>query len=540
MIFGFQRLNKVDPLSNLKSVRAWFARIPRNDAVAAAEHIVPVIRLEGTHTDGNAHRLEAIIELDRMTAPLLELLRTQYRQIAISDDVRQRLLGFSESLAQSFAQAYALYAKKIETDHDAAVAPRALRHAVFTRMFHHLGTIARLGLFRYEQWIPGRWRSVHQSYSVARARSLTLEPFTLIESRTVDPSTAEQEYIGILLLHRLNTGNLTTPQIDTASEWLRDWVTPLRLTGGDDHSAGYWVDLGAGDGLVDRRPEQPQGDVLFLDMGPFRGKLKALIARLMAQAAGRAAAESDDALALAKRVDRLWQPQAPVMVRRGERRPTNIGATVASGWTDIMVALQARHVRSAAPPGYHYDDFGRLRNTNEMKERASRRTERHVWNIVDSSESGYRIRSSSREATRQWPGALMALQVEDVPGWQLAIVRRLKRIGAELTEIGVEVISRNVSVVTPREAETRDSGYTVDGVDVETSGKGFQALYLPPQVHGRVRAPASLVIPTSEFVVHRKLSLTVEGESHPIVLASPLERARDWVWTPLRAAATTS
>ena len=129
---------------------------------------------------------------------------------------------------------------------------------------------------------------------------------------------------------------------------------------------------------------------------------------------------------------------------------------------------------------------------------------------------------------------MLALQVEDFPGWQLAVVRRLRRVGSDLTELGVEVISRNVSVVMPREVEVRDSGYSVDGVDVQVTGKGFQAIYLPPQVHGRGQSPASLVIPPPEFLLHRKLSLTVDGRAHTIVLASPLERSRDWVWTPLR------
>jgi hypothetical protein len=111
----------------------------------------------------------------------------------------------------------------------------------------------------------------------------------------------------------------------------------------------------------------------------------------------------------------------------------------------------------------------------------------------------------------------------------------LRRVGAEMTELGVEVISRNVALVMPREIERRDSGYTVDGVDAEITGKGFHAIYLPSQVQGRVRAPASLVIQPSEFSLNRRLSLTVEGQSHTIVLASPLERTRDWVWAPLRS-----
>src|SRR5438046_983975 len=113
-IFSFQRISRDDPLANARSLRAWAASVPRNDAVAAVEQLVPLIRTEGARADGSPSRLEALIELDRIAAPFVELLRTQYRQITISDDVRTRLLALSEAMAQGFAQSYAHYAKNVK------------------------------------------------------------------------------------------------------------------------------------------------------------------------------------------------------------------------------------------------------------------------------------------------------------------------------------------------------------------------------------------------------------------------------------------
>lgn len=541
---GFQIVSRDNPLANVKSLRVWMQGVPRNDAVAAMEAIVALLQTEAPRADGSVARLEAIMELDRLAVPLAQHLRSQYRLITMSDDVRQRLFRACDGMAQAFSQAYGEYAKAIEAS-DGSGRMRTLAHGVYSRMFHYLGVLTRLGLFRYEQWIPGRWRGLHQSYIAARTRSLALEPYALSpRTRPADIATAEQEYIQILLLHRLNAGNLTTPQIDSACEWLAEWAPALRLAPAPEDAigltGGYWLDIAGGGGLSDRRQQRAEGEWLFLDMEPFRAQLKALIGRLSTQSppARNGAIESDDALTLAKRLDRLWQPQAPAMTRRGERRAAHNAVTVAAGWSEIIIALVARHARSSlAPAGYHYDDYGRLRNNSDSKEQSliGKRADRFAWHIADSSESGYCIRSSSRQATRQWPGALLALQIDDVPGWQLAVVRRLKRIGADLTEVGVEIISRNIAAVTPREIEMRDSGYSVDGVDVEVSGKGFQALYLPPQIHGRVRAPASLVIPPAEFVLGRRLSVTVENRPHAILLASPLERTREWVWAPLRS-----
>ena len=113
-IFGFQRLSRDDPLANTRSLRAWALRIARNDPVAAVEQIAPLIRDEASKPEGSAHRLEALLELDRIAALHLELLRTQYRQITISDDLRQRLLQLCETISQGFAQAYGHYARNIE------------------------------------------------------------------------------------------------------------------------------------------------------------------------------------------------------------------------------------------------------------------------------------------------------------------------------------------------------------------------------------------------------------------------------------------
>jgi hypothetical protein len=162
-----------------------------------------------------------------------------------------------------------------------------------------------------------------------------------------------------------------------------------------------------------------------------------------------------------------------------------------------------------------------------------RRADANAWQIFDSSDSGFRIRSTSRQAARQSPGALIALQLEDHPRWQLGIVRRLKKLNAEQTELGVEIISRNAELIMPKEIDASLSGYSVDGIDIGLKGKSFQALYLPPQQDARVTSLPSLVLPAAEFTLRRLLLLVIEGHQYQIRLAAPFERTKDWVWTPL-------
>ena len=129
-------------------------------------------------------------------------------------------------------------------------------------------------------------------------------------------------------------------------------------------------------------------------------------------------------------------------------------------------------------------------------------------------------------------GTLLALRFEDDPRWQIAIVRRLKRLNAQQFELGVEVISRYGELITPKQLDPRDSGYSVNGIDIGAKGKGFHALYLPLQVRARYTASPSLMLPAAEFSIGRVLSLVVDGHHQEVCLSAPLERTKDWVWAP--------
>ena len=547
MVFGiFELARRDDPLANPKSARLWATQLPANDPVGALEAVIQLLENPAAFPEPvTVDRVRGILELDRIISPTHALLQAQYRLASVSDEVRQRLWAACDRLARAFAQAYERAC--------AALAPNASRekarsalHGAFARLFYYVGVQARHGLFRYERWIPGRWTMLHQAYSEACRRGVVAAPFV---ADPQDPAASrlspEQEYLQILLLQRLNTGNLTPQQIDQAAAWLREWVPQLRLAIQQPDGDGYWLDLGRGDGLVTERPANHAGELLYLDVAPLRAELEALWARLIAQAEVALTPPNPNELAdidsrgdLVRRLNVLWFPQSPKQERRGERYPERRSVTVAVGWAEIVPVLTLNALqRSTAPAGYHYDDYGRLRPNRDGVTPPSqdpRTADLCVWEIQDASDSGYRIHAAAQEAARLRLGALLALRKDDEhERWQLGLVRRMKRINAEQTELGVEVISRAVSLIAPKPVASRSTGYSVDGIDIGLKGQGFNALFLPGQSRPKGGSRPTIVLPPAEFTVGRPLSLQVEGHSYEVALAPPLERTKDWVWTPL-------
>jgi hypothetical protein len=316
---------------------------------------------------------------------------------------------------------------------------------------------------------------------------------------------------------------------------VRELGLAMRQPEGD----GFWLDLGQGEGLLPERPAQETGELLYLDVGPLHARLRALESDLESRLAAHDLHVDAETLAaeldLVRRLSVMWYPLAPPAERRGERHPQQRAVTVARNWMEIAAALSVAALqRSSAPAGYYYDDYGRLRpQRSGATPPETRKSDLSVWQVLDSSESGYRILTAPNQGGSMRLGAMLALKVEDETRWQLAIVRRLKRLNAEQNELGVEVISRAVALVAPKSVERHNTGYTVDGIDIGLKAKSFNALYLPRQSRLRGGARPSIVLPPAEFTIGRALSVSIDGHPHEVVLAPPIERTKDWVWTPL-------
>jgi hypothetical protein len=540
----FQSADEDEALASAKSVNAWAEKLPANDPMGMVIAMTGLLEELSTRQPAiTPNRVQALLLLDRLSQAPLAQLQQQYRLPTLSDEVRQQLWHARNNLARWFAYAYEQAYDAIRGRDDKS-RYKELLHGVFARMFYYRGVQAKQGLFRYEQWIPAKLKFLHAAYKEALDQGVASRMFSVSPNLPAsEQCSPEQEYIQFLLMQRVNTGNLSVPQIDTASNWIREWTPLLHLVPATPEGDAYWeLDLGQAEGLSAPGSRIASAMLLYLDVAPLRDRLTALKAQLteqMAQPAGtkQAVRELKERLALAKRLESLWLPHAKLQPRRGERQPAQQPVLVANGWTEIAIFMrEARPWKPHDPYHYTYDDVadlaarGRTPGKSRDDAAAGLHPDRRGWSIHDTSQTGCRIVSATKQASHMQLGALVGLLRQTDERWRVGVVRRLKRRTAEHTEIGLEIIAENSLLVMPEPLVVRDTGYSVNGIDVSAKGKRFDALYVPPAKNASTPVH-SLVLPAGEFATGKMLALPLDGENKVIRLAVPIEYNKDWVWT---------
>ncbi len=541
----FKSSSGEDALADVTALALWVEKLPANDYLGTLEAMVRLLEdMAARQPKVTPNRVRAVLELDRVSTPVQSRLLKQYLQPTLSDAVRQRLWHACDDLARWFAYTYE---HLFETLQEFFLSQKAKGQlpAVAAQMFYYRGQQARNGLFRYERWMPGKWKGLHAGYEAARKRELARVPFSFKPGGAdAEPHTAELEYVQILLLQRVNTGNLSAQQIDLSARWLRAWSPALMLVDPPLEGPGFWLDLGLGDGLLAKKPQSAQGQLLYLDVAPLQKEIGdgmvELSVRMQRVGAPVIKAEAAERLVLLQRLDQLWRPLAKPTERRGVRVQTDRQVHCAAGLVEIAAALHNaiagraqfyRHFRHGDPveiasgrvqPAFSGKDPG-LIDFDDANVTG--------WRIRDSSESGCKLVSASQEGTQQKLGSLLGIQEEGDTRWKIGIVRRLKKFSGGQTELGVEIIAQNTVPIEPKPVASRDTGYSVDGIDVSVEGKGFDALYLPPMESPGRPPRRSMIVPTLEYAERRRFLLTVDDNACMIEITAPLERTKDWVWS---------
>lgn len=556
-MFGFGKTAK-DPLTDAKTAERWFGSFPTLDPMAL--HSAVLVEL-GKLTERDAKRtparLEAVFRADRFTDALRKHLTAQYLDHASrSTRIESQLWQALFDLTQGFLTCYQAFGREISR-HAQSNKWQSLLPELIARQIAHQGLDAKIRLFRYEQWIPAKWAELHSLFQMACSAQIERQPVAILPDGAM--TTIEQEYLRVLVLQLMNSGNLTPRHLEWIAEQLSEWCAALRLNIEASTVTSFYVDLGSRAGLRRRSAQPLEGRVLFLDTRPLHAVLMQNVVMLdqkvrnnpLSDRTPRRADQLNLLSKLASQVDPEFKPFA----RRGERTSAEGSVDAIIGFAKISGFMRddelqpyferKRHAQTFGET-IEIATFGRLRNESARTlEIARQRLASYAapggpWEIRDVSQTGFRLIAPMSVISAVTLGTLAAIRPQSQPQWTLGIVRRMKRMTAERAEIGLQLIANNVVGVELTETKRGEADYSIAGEVPTVNSRRFNGLFLSMQKRGAEAAVQTLVVPPGEYQPGKRLHMRIGQSSQRIGFGRVLEQHPDWVWAtvePLAAAA---
>ena len=555
-MFGFlsQRAkDHVDPLQSQKSAAAWLRQLPALDVIGRQQHVMRAFEdMRQSRKDFDLQRVAAVEYLDAaLGADRRQLLKQYVENAEGASRLSERIWQASHEMAQGFSYAYqALLEQALAQPHHARWKP--VLPLLFTRLIHFFGTDAKLRVFRFERWIPAKWRELHDLYIRAVDAGVDRVANELGGAGSNSTQwTVEQEYLFVLVVHQLNTGNLAPPELDWASAQLRAWCRRLAIDVAPRTAEGFLVDLAGRSGLV-RRTGNDVGSILrYLDTTPVAEQLeRAILTLRQAEVTETASVESvnQQRIAILEKVRPAVAPNLNADLRRDPRVAVSVAARVRVGLSRICRDLAASEGGDAADAGgaehievYAVSDGPRVkRPTGNEQDTIAASVSKFgdpMWQVKDRSVAGLRIAASGGIGQSLALGALVAVRQSDVSDWVLGVVRRLNKLSNDEVEAGVSIIAERVVALSlaARREPRDDTGIIVDGLDISTVGARFDGLYLPPPSRpDKPLAVKTLIVPTADYSEGRKLILTTGRSVYTVALRHLVEQRAEWSWAAIQ------
>jgi hypothetical protein len=546
-MFGFGRTIK-DPLGDAKTAERWLGLFPANDPLAMHGAILAELgRLTERDAKRTPGRLEAVFLTDRHADALRKSVTAQYlehgnRSTRVENQLWQALFD----LTQGFLLCYQAFAREV-TDHAQSHKWQSLLPELIARQITHQGLDAKVRLFRYEQWIPAKWSDLHALFQMACSAQLERQPVAVLPDGGL--TTIEQEYLRVLVLQLMNSGNLTPRHLEWVAEQLAEWCAPLRLNIEASTVTSFYVDLSSRTGLRRRGPQPLEGRVLFLDTRPLHAVLMQNVVMLDQKVRNNPLSDRTprraDQLNLLSKLASQVDPEFKPFTRRGERTSAEGSVDAIIGFTRIAGFLRdeeaepyIRGKRSASTFGETIEiaTFGRMRNENVRVEEVARRrlatfaAPGGPWDIRDVSQTGFRLVAPMSVINAVTLGTLAAIRQQSQVRWTLGIVRRMKRLTTERAEIGLQVIANNLVGVELAETKKGEAEYSVDGEVPTVSNRRFNGLFLSLRKRDGETAVQTLVVPPGEYQPGKRLHMSAAQSSQRIAFGRVLEQHPDWVW----------
>ena len=543
-----------DPIVSVKSTVAWMRELPSLDVVARQQFVLRAFEaMRQSRRPIDLSRAQGLQYLDAaLGADRRQLFRQYVESLESAPKVAERIWQASLDLAQAFIVAYQ---NVLETALAPAAYGRWKAHVpiLFARLLHYYGSDAKLRVCRHERWIPAKWGELHQAYLRACELGVDRVPTSLgATSGSGTQWTVEQEYVFALLVHQLNSGNLTPANLDWAASQIRGWSRKLELVAIPKTMEGFFVDAGGRSGLARRTGQEVGAMLRYLDTTAVANQLDMTIAAL------RHSEETDQGpvgpinqqrAMILEKARAAVAPNLNADMRRDPRTPCAVGARVRIGLARIQQELnKPQQAEATEDPAANeeievYAVAGPLRprqrvpNETDTLSASLSTFSDPMWEVRDRSVAGLRICAGGGVGQTLMLGALVAVRQNDVSQRLLGVVRRVNKLSQDEVEAGVSLIAERVvavSLYAKREVK-QELGIVVNGFDASMLGPRFDALYLPPPSRpDKPLVVKTVIVPTPEYSEGRKLMLMTGHSIYTITLRQLVEQRADWSWAAIQ------
>ncbi len=540
-----------DPFASVKATTAWLRELPANDAIGRQQLTLQAFEgMRQSRRPIDLARAEALQHADlTLGADRRALFRQYVASLDASPAVATRIWQASFDLTQAFAVAY-------QAVLEAALGPKVYGtwkpHVpiLFARRVHYLGTDAKLRICRHERWIPAKWAELHRLYVRASELGVHRMPTSLEASDSAARQwTVEQEYVYTMLLHQLNSGNLTPAQFDWVAAQLRSSCRKLKLTSLPGAVEDFFVDP-AGDTGLSRHSGQESGVLLrYLDTTPLAAQLDLTLARLRQSDAadeGSISPATRERMRILQLACGALAPLADTDLRRDPREACSIPARVRIGLARIHQLCRGQAPTDPeAAVGKVIEVRSPERRTRERPRGGETRdtlcatlamVDHTMWHVKDRSVSGLRIFTQGEAGRTLSLGALVTVRQSDVSKWRLGVVRRVNRISDDEVEAGISLIAERFDAITlyAKKPIGQESAAAASPPNA-SHGQRIEGLYLPPpsRPHKPIFAK-TVIVPSQEYVEGREVVLTTPRSIYTVAMHQIVEQRNEWSWVTIK------
>lgn len=427
-----------------------------------------------------------------------------------------------------------------------------LQQMVAFALYHHCAAI-KWSFFRHEPIKPTVWPELHKLFQFAERNGFATAavilfdevPATYTDGRP-NYISAQALYIRALLLDVLNTGSLTTEQVEIADGWLAEWTSKYSFENSylpNAHSLFVDLQMPAGLQLITGR--SAGNHYRYLRQDALKNQVEAVRSELRAGRTyqGRGAPYAftmEQHVALLSTIERLYQTLLNASVSRIEERTevANLSAEICVDFESVRCA-----VAGEAPP-LPTENNGAIKfDANELSlepkggepnaATAQNQVDQLVrprWKIYDISSKGVGLLVDRAAGEEVSVSQIIAIKPDSFAHWMVGVVvRKIMQPTTGQTLLGVQILCyRPLPVSLTRTVAATDSK-----AETETAGATpaatvtIAALYLP-DINQDGKSDI-MILPASDFQLKNVFSLVAESSQFSVRINRVLRQGRDWV-----------